>query len=182
MTACRGVRRHLATLLGAGLVCLSLGCAQAPGWWRNPPKKTGTYYGTAQARSSDAQLAIVKAQADARGELAQQLSTYYGGLIRRFREEMGANSSAETLDGLTLASKQVTSETLIGSRPVKQKVVNEKGRYLAFVLIELPVGDANQAFLYQIKKNQALYAQVGPTAAFRDLDRQTAAAEGKPSP
>jgi hypothetical protein len=159
------------TLLLAGALLLS-GCASTPGWYRNPPKKKDIYYGAASATSADEQMAIAKAQADARGELAQQMSTYYGGLIRRFREEMGSEMTADMLDGMTLASKQITSTTLIGSRPTKREIVREKGRYVAYVLLELPTGEANTAFVYEMKKNAALYARLQKAKAMQELDKE----------
>ena len=165
------MRRIRTGVVLAGVVVLTA-CASTPGWYRNPPKKKDIYYGAASATSADEQMAIAKAQADARGELAQQMSTYYGGLIRRFREEMGSELTGEMLDGMTQASKQITSTTLIGSRPSKRSIVREKGRFIAYVLMELPTGDANTAFVYEMKKNAALYARLQKAKAMQELDKE----------
>ena len=172
-----GVGRGRAQRLATGVLLLVAagtlgGCASSPGWYRNPPKKKDAYYGAARATSADEQMAVAKATADARGELAQQLSTYYGGLVRRFREEMGSELSGEMLDGMTQASKQITSTTLIGSRPVKRSTAKEQNRYVAYVLVELPTGDANTAFVYEMKKNAALYARLQKAKAMQELDKE----------
>jgi hypothetical protein len=163
--------------MGSGALLLvaavALGaCASSPGWYRNPPKKKDAYYGVARAMSGDQQMAVNKAQADARGDLAQQLSTYYGGLIRRFQEEMGSELTGEMLDGMTQASKQITSTTLIGSRPTKREVAREADRYVAYVMVELPTGEANTAFVYEMKKNAALYARLQKAKAMQELDKE----------
>ena len=40
----------------------------------------------------------------------------------------------------------------------------------AYVLVEYPVGAANQAFLQQIKKNEQLYTRFRSTQTFKELD------------
>ena len=159
------------SMLAAVLLAVS-GCASTPGWYRNPPKRKDIYYGVASASSTDEQMAVTKAQADACGDLAQQMSTYYGGLIRRFREEMGLELSGEMLDGLTQTSKQVTSTTIIGSRASKREVVRDKDRYTAYVMVELPTGDANTAFVYEMKKSAVLYARLQKAKAMQELHQE----------
>ena len=142
-----------------------------PDWFTKPPAADDRFYAVATAESRDMQLAIEKAAAASRGQLAQQMEVKYGGVAKRFQEEVGATNS-ELLDQFTTAYKLVSSQSLTGSRAKEQKVVPGDGTYRAYVLMEMPVGEANKALMAKLASQQALYTRFRSTQAFKELNEE----------
>lgn len=141
-----------------------------PDWFTNVPKDPNFLYAAKTATSQDLQLALDKAATDARAEIARQVEIKVEGLQKRFQEETGTNADAQLLEQFTQANKTVVSTSLSGSQVTKQKQVKDGSLWRAYVLVEYPVGAANQAFLQQIKKNEQLYTRYRATQTFKELD------------
>jgi hypothetical protein len=167
------------------LVVFAVGCASAsrpatpaevasdlPRWYRNIPNDQNFLYATATAESRDMQLAVNKATADARNNIATQMEVRMQGLTKRFQEETGLGADAQLLDMFTTASKQVVSQTLNGSRVSEQDIKSNGGTYRAFVLVELPIGVASQALRDRIKANEQMYTRFRASEAFKELDAE----------
>ncbi|MGD0038056.1 MAG: hypothetical protein ABSC53_12290, partial [Bacteroidota bacterium] len=118
----------------------------------------------------DLQLALDKAATDARAEIARQVEIKVEGLQKRFQEETGTNTDAQLLEQFTQANKTVVSTGLSGTQITKQKQLQDGSLWRAYVLVEYPVGAANQALLQQIKKNEQLYTRYRATQTFKELD------------
>lgn len=142
-----------------------------PNWYLRPPSDDNFLFGAATAVSRDVQIAINKAQAEARNSIAQGLEVKYGALNRRFVEEVGREGS-QLLDQYTQAYKGVVSATLFGSRPRQQVLRTEGSLYRAIVLMELPVGEMSKRLLEQLRAQEQLYTRFRATEAFKDLDAE----------
>ena len=142
-----------------------------PSWYLKPPTDKDWIYAPATALSRDVQLAINKAQADARNGLAQQLEVKYGALNKRFVEEVGREGS-QLLDQYTQVYKAVVSTTLYGSRPKQQVLRTEGGLYRAIILMELPVGEMSKRLLEQLRAQEQLYTRFRAGEAFKELDAE----------
>ncbi len=142
-----------------------------PGWYLKPPRDDNYLFGTATAVSRDVQVAINKAQADARGAIAQELEVKYGALNKRFVEEVG-REGAQLLDQYTQVYKAVVSTTLYGSRPRQQELRTEQALYRATVLMELPVGEMSKKLLEQLRAQEQLYTRFRAGEAFKELDAE----------
>mgnify|MGYP003945966635 CR=1 FL=1 len=143
-----------------------------PKWYLKPPKDDQYAFGTATAVSQDLQVSIDKAQAEARNVVAQQLEVKYGGLTKRFVEETGRNVDAQLLDEYTQVYKSTVSQVLYGSRPREQTVRAEGPVYRAFVLMELPLGEASKRLMDQVRANEQMYTRFRATEAFKELDAE----------
>jgi hypothetical protein len=143
-----------------------------PKWYLKPPKDDRFAFGTATAVSQDLQVSIDKAQAEARNVVAQQLEVKYGSLTKRFVEETGRNVDAQLLDEYTSVYKSTVSQVLYGSRPREQTVRAEGSVYRAFVLMELPLGDASKRLMDQVRANEQMYTRFRATEAFKELDAE----------
>jgi hypothetical protein len=141
-----------------------------PDWFINIPKDPNFIYAAKTATSQDLQLAFDKATTDARAEIGRQVELKVEGLQKRFQEETGTSSDAQLLDQFTQANKTVVSTSLSGSRATKQKQVKDGDLWRAYVLVEYPVGAANEAFMQQVKKNEQLYTRFRATQTFKDLE------------
>lgn len=89
----------------------------APSWVFNSELKGVTSaVGSAKIGKAGMQFAKTEALAQGRGELARQLSLVVKDLVNNFAEQTGLEST-QTIDKLAKqVSKQVSNETLIGSR------------------------------------------------------------------
>ena len=141
-----------------------------PDWFTNVPKDPNFLYAAKTATSQDLQLALDKAATDARAEIARQVEIKVEGLQKRFQEETGTSTDAQLLEQFTQANKTVVSTSLSGTQVTKQKQVKDGSLWRAYVLVEYPVGAANQALLQQIKNNEQLYTRYRATQTFKELD------------
>jgi hypothetical protein len=89
---------------------------------------------------------------------------------QKFQEETGTNTDAQLLDQFTQVIKTVVSQSLSGTQLTKQKQVKDGNLWRAYVLVEYPIGAANQAFLDAIKKNNQLYTRFRATQTFKELE------------
>jgi hypothetical protein len=143
-----------------------------PDWYLKPPKDNQYVMGTATAVSQDLQVAINKAQAEGRAAVAQQLEVKYGLLSKRYSEETGRSVDSQLLDQYTQVYKATVSQVLYGSRARQQIVRPEGNVYRAFVLMELPIGEASKKLMEQIKANEQMYTRFRAAEAFKELDAE----------
>jgi hypothetical protein len=143
-----------------------------PKWYLKPPKDDKFAFGAATAVSQDLQVSIDKAQAEARNVVAQQLEVKYGALTKRFVEETGRNIDAQLLDEYTQVYKATVSQVLYGSRPREQTVRAEGSVYRAFVLVELPLGEASKRLMDQVRANEQMYTRFRASEAYKELEAE----------
>lgn len=145
---------------------------QAPDWLLKPPSDPQHLYAAATATSRDLQVAMQKARLNAQTELAQQLNTRLANLSKQFQEETGLGDDSGLLSQFSSATKAVASQTLEGARVAQQELRDEKGVYRAYVLMDLPLGQANRLVLEKLKRNQDLYTRFRATQAYGELDQE----------
>jgi hypothetical protein len=145
---------------------------KAPEWFVHPPKDDNRLLAVSTATSQDLQTAIDKARQDSRLEIARQIDVRMAGLSKRFVEETGLNDDAELLGMFTQVSKSVVSDSLTGSRISKQQLGREGKVYRAYVLMEMPIGEANARFVEKIRAQERLYTRFRASEAFDELDRE----------
>jgi hypothetical protein len=171
-------------IFGVALVLVAVGCAgskkmkapaggklKVPEWYLQVPKDDNRLVGVATATSLDLQTAIDKAKQDGRAEIARQLDLRMTGMSKQFVEETGLNDDAELLGMFTQVSRSVISDSLTGSRIAKQEVGREGGGFRAYVMMEMPIGEANSRFVEKIKSQERLYTRFRASQAFEELDR-----------
>jgi hypothetical protein len=149
----------------------------APDWYLAPPRDDNYVLAAATATSRDMQLAIDKAQTTARGEIAATLEAKFSGLVKQFQEEVGTDNSAELLEQYTQTYKTVVSQVMVGSNARQRSVDVDRGVYRAYVLMELPVGEAARQLMQRIQSNQAMYTRFRSTQAFEEMEREVEAYE-----
>ncbi len=69
----------------------------------------------------------------------------------------------------TQAEKTIVSTTLQGSKVRSQKIVKDGDLWRAYVLVEYPIGAANEALMQQIKNNNQMYTRFRASQAFKEL-------------
>jgi hypothetical protein len=149
----------------------------APDWYMDPPRDNDRVVGVATATSRDLQTALDKAKQDGRVDIARQLDLRVMGLSKRFVEETGLDADAELLGMWDQVSKTVVSDSIVGSRMAKQKLDRQGGAYRAYVMMEMPIGEASARFLEKIRAEERLYTRFRASEAFDELDREVQAYE-----
>lgn len=145
--------------------------ASWPGWFNKVPTDPDFNLAAATATSQDVQMAIDKAELEAQGQLARQISTQLQDLMTRFLEEVGSGADAQLLDKATSATKRTTDEALTGARIREQQTLREGDIWRAFVLAEVPVATAEKALLGGITKDEELYTRFRESQAFQALEK-----------
>ena len=143
-----------------------------PQWLLKPPTDQDHLYAAASATSRDMQVAMQKARTAAQADLAQQVNTRLANLTKQFQEETGLAEDSALLSQFSSATKAVTQQTLEGAGVDQQKLLPEKEVYRAYVLMRLPLGQANQLLMSKLKANQELYTRFRATQAFDELDKE----------
>ena len=182
------MRRSALALLGLAILVSSCGSSmkntdltpvansqilkKAPKWFVEVPQDPNYLFAAATATSTDMQLAINKAQTEGRNQLAQQLEVKFNGLQKRFQEETGVGNDSEYLDQFTLAYKSIVSTELNGSRISRQDLQQEGEIWRSYVLMEMPIGQANEQLMSKIKANQNLYTRFRATQSYQELDEE----------
>ena len=141
-----------------------------PEWYSNVPADPNYLYAVNTSTSRDMQLAVDKAMQAARTELGRQVEVKVNALQKRFQEETGIGDDAQLLDQFTQASKTVVSTSLSGSKEKQKKIVKDGNNWRAYVMVEYPLGAAQEALREQIKKNEQLYTRFRASQTYKELD------------
>ncbi|MCL4510558.1 MAG: hypothetical protein M1470_05755 [Bacteroidetes bacterium] len=150
----------------------SAGPCNIPDWFNKPPQDPNFLYAPNTQTSQDLQLAIDKATTGGRTEIGRQVEVRLGALQKRFTEETGTGSDAQLLQMFTQAEKTVVSTTLSGSHTKYQQECRDGDIWRAYVLVEYPIGAANEALMQQIKNNNQMYTRFRASQAFQELQNE----------
>jgi hypothetical protein len=143
-----------------------------PEWYSSVPRDSNYLLAARTAASQDMQVALDKATTDGRAEIGRQTEVKVQGLQKRFDEEVGLNADAKLMSQFTQANKTVVSTCLSGSRVRSQELCKDGGMWRAYVLLEYPIGAANEALMQQIKKNNEMYTRLRSSQTFKELDNE----------
>jgi hypothetical protein len=151
--------------------------AKAPAWITSPPQDANAIYSTGEGVSPRMQMAIDIAEGVARRDLAVKLGGVVSTKINQFAEQTGTASDIEVQDAISSATKTVALEKNV-SGYIREKVelLPEGSNYKAFVLLRLPIGDANRVAADQVKKSRVLDTKLRASKAFQDLEQEIEAA------
>lgn len=163
----------LATLVagcGGSKSMQSTDTGNIPDWYMNVPNDPNFFYAPNTQVSQDLQLAVDKAVQGGRTEIGRQVEVKINGLQKRFTEETGTAQNSQLLDMFTQASKTIVSTALTGSRVAKQTTLKDGNNWRAYVLVEYPIGAANQALMQQLKNNEQMYTRFRASQVYKELD------------
>lgn len=146
--------------------------AGAPKWMMEVPQDDDHLTASATATSRDFQVALDKARSLAQVDIAQQLGARMTNLTKQFQEETGMATDSELLTQFSSATKAIADETLVGARVAERAVQPEGDVYRAYVLMQLPVGRANELLLQKLQSHSAIYTRFRATQAYGELDAE----------
>lgn len=145
--------------------------AKAPAWFVNVPEDTdNATFAVGTATSSDEQMAYDKARMSAERKLVEQMYSRITTQTKSYRADRGS-AMIENFEQVT--RKNARGE-LSGAQRVDSQVTHDGQVYKVYVLLRLPVGEAN---VMQTRRDQARLqreAEIRGRAAERDMDANEA--------
>ncbi len=143
-----------------------------PEWYSHFKNDPNFFMATATETSRDLQLAVDKAEATARAKLARQVKVRVTSLVKKFKNELSNDEATKYMSDFTTATKTFTDQTLVGTRPSKQKIVRDGNNYRAYVMMLYPIGAASEALVKSLSKNKELEVRFRESQAFKELDQE----------
>ncbi len=144
-----------------------------PSWFLdNKPMDPHHIFAAATATASDLQVASSKAANKARGDIATTIETRFQGLTKQFQEEVGQGPNAKSVSQFTQAYKSVVSQTINGSEVVEREIKQEDGDYRAYVLMRMPIGEAQEQLMQKIQTQRNTFTRFRSSQAFKELEKE----------
>ena len=118
-------------------------------------------------------MAMNRAILDAKRQLADTINSEISSNMDDYLKSTGTSGNEQVKQASELVTKNtIIQAKLIGYKQVKKQVANVGGKFQYFVLLEYPIGEANQALLDKIKGNEILSTQKGADKAMADLEKE----------
>lgn len=143
-----------------------------PSWFLTPPQDPNYIFAPATMSSRDLQTAINRATQAARAEVGRVVEVHLEGMQKSFTEEVGVGDDATFRQMFEEVSRTVVATSLSGSQVKEQAIERDGNLFRAYVLVEYPIGAANQQFLDQIKEQEEMYTRFRSAQSFQELERQ----------
>jgi hypothetical protein len=142
---------------------------KAPKWMTDVPKSTGAIYAAGTSVSGDFSMADAKAQSDALGKICIAA----GGTVDRQTKTYMMDTETGTTESSEMAVRSRCNNVDVTGAVVHEvKRVSEGTRYRVYVLMALPMGEANQLRRDRLNEQLTKNAEVRSREAFRELDQQ----------
>lgn len=148
--------------------------ANAPKWVLNPSLEGGiSAVGSAKVGKAGMQFARDEAMAHARDAIAQTTSLKVKNMMKNFTQTTGVGD-AETVDKVSSqVSRQVASETIVGSKQ-KDTWISPSGEMYVLVVVDASVAkeSVKNAVQTSLRNEQALWQQFQAKKANEELDKE----------
>ena len=144
-----------------------------PKWCLSPPVSDFSLAACGEGESASMNMAKSRAILRAKRELADMVNSQISAKMKDFTSAIGMGSNEQVQESSELVIKNTTIEAeLIGYKQTKIDAQSFDGKYKFYVLLEFPIGEANQALLNQIKKDEVLSTQNNADKAMADLEAE----------
>jgi hypothetical protein len=136
---------------------------QMPAWMTQTPKSNNAVYATGTAKHPDLEMSGMVAKTLAYAKIC----TAAGGTVRSQQKVFGNDSGVTTELAIRSMCKDVD---ITGVETVDIKRVAEGTTYRTYVLVALPMGDANLLRTTKVQESQAQELKQRAPDAFKELD------------
>ena len=144
-----------------------------PQWCLNPPQSDLAFSACGFGNSSNMNMAKSRALLSAKRDLVDTFKSYVSTKMEDFIKTTGTSANEQVKQASEIVTKNISVETkLTGYRQKKTEVFSIDGKYQFYILLEYPVGQANQALLDQIKKDEILSTQKDADKAMAELEAE----------
>ena len=144
---------------------------KAPNWMTKLPESKSAVYASATATSPDFAMADEKAKVIAFGKICMAAGGEVDKQSRVFRQDVGETSAENSEMAIRAMCRKVD---VTGAELVEVKRVSEGSRFRSYVLVALPMGEAN--VLRREKVDEAVRKTTAGRAreAFQEMDKPVA--------
>lgn len=152
-----------------------------PDFYTNPPEDSDEYlFATGTAISSRQQVALQKAENNARQVFAQKFGETVDALQKSFTEEVTSGNNANFAESFSNVNKILASQELKGVSTVERVFMpaNDNTQFRSYVLLRMPVGQAKQALENALSQEEELYIKFKESKAFEELEEALKKAKG----
>jgi len=141
---------------------------KAPNWMTKLPESKSAVYASATATSPDFAMADEKAKVIAFGKICMAAGGEVDKQSRVFRQDVGETSAENSEMAIRAMCRKVD---VTGAELVEVKRVSEGSRFRSYVLVALPMGEAN--VLRREKVDEAVRKTTAGRSreAFQEMDR-----------
>ena len=147
--------------------------SKIPEWCLNPPLSDFALSACGSGESTNLNMARNRAILDGKRLLADAIDSEISSRMEDFLKSTGMSFNEEVKQASEIITKNTTIEAkLIGYKQIKTEAISMDGKYVFHVLLEYPVGKANQALLNKIKKDEVLSTQKDADKAMAELEAE----------
>jgi len=144
-----------------------------PAWCLNLPSSDTALYRCGIGESSSINMSRNRAILDAKRGLADSIDSQISSRMEDFLRATGTGENEEVRQRSEVVTKNVTVEAqLIGYKEINAETQSVSNKFLHYVLLEYPIGQANQALLNQIKQDEILSTTEAADAAMAELEAE----------
>ena len=130
-------------------------------------------YACGDGESSNLNMSRTRATLNAKSQLADMIDSEISSRMEDFLSSVGTGSNEQIQQQSEIITKNVTIEAkLTGYKQIQAEVQNIGSKFQVYVLLEYPVGKANQALVNQIKQDEILSTQEAADAALAELEAE----------
>ena len=143
---------------------------KAPKWMTELPQSTGAVYAAGTAVSGDFSMADDKAKTIALGKICIAA----GGTVDKQSKVFIMDTQNGSTEASEMAIRSMCQNVDVTGAVVHDiKRMSEGGRYRTYILVALPIGEANQLRQQKVNEQLARTSEARSREAFRELDTKS---------
>lgn len=144
-----------------------------PDWCLNIPSSENALYACGSGNSSNLNMSRTRANLDAKRQLADMIDSQISSRMEDFLSSIGTGENEQIQQESKIITKNVTIEAkLAGYKQIQAEAQNVGSKFQVYILLEYPIGQANQTLVNQIKDNEILSTQQSADEALAELEAE----------
>ena len=141
-----------------------------PEWFMNVPIAEDAFYATGMYQSKNLSMAITAATAQARDEIARQVSVKVSNAVKSYAQEAGVDGDTQVINFIETVSKQIADTTLKGSKVVEKYYAKDGTVY---VMVMYETSALQETAMSEFQRNEsAAFAEFKAAEAMKWLDKE----------
>ncbi len=150
-----------------------------PDWYLKMPKSEDSVFAVGTSATPDLQLSVDMAILNAKTTLADRFQSQLRSQTKNFIAKVGSTAvDTSVINELERVTKNLVADTDVSGYSIVENVVQSAGnQFRAYVLLKYNDEEASKVLMNRLKKDRMLMAKLRSNSAFKELDRNVAAAK-----